>query len=55
MKVKSKMVKFNALFDLASQSNLISKDLLVRLGLPSISHPCPYCWVSGNSEFKVTQ
>ena len=34
---------------------MIVEDLVARLGLPVISHPCPYGWVSGNSEVKVTQ
>jgi len=42
VKVQAKMVKFDALFDFSSQSNLITKFLIARLGLPLISHPYPY-------------
>lgn len=50
-------MKIDALFDSRSQANLITTDLVKKLGLEVHDHPHPYPlgWVHKDAKLKVTK
>lgn len=55
VKVQEKMTRFDALFDMGSQSNLIEENIMEDIGLYIHPHPHPYAGISGNGEMQVTK
>jgi hypothetical protein len=57
IRVVSKHTKIDALFDLGSQVNLISKALVKKMGLDTKPHPKPYPlgWVCDKAKLNVTK
>jgi hypothetical protein len=57
IKIHMKQSKVNCLFDLSSQSNLISTQLVEKLGLETQDHPHPYPlgWVRQDVELEVSK
>jgi hypothetical protein len=55
IKIQVKKTKIDALFDSSSLDNLLSMDLVSKLGLEVHDHPSPYplSWVNKDTEIKV--
>jgi hypothetical protein len=55
--VISKRTKIDTLFDMGSQANLVSKDIVKKLDLETTPHPKPYPlgWICHNVKFHVTR
>ena len=49
--------RIDTLFDSGSQANLISKDLVKKLNLETVTHPRPYHlgWICKNENLQVTR
>ena len=57
IRIIAKHTKINTLFDSGSQVNLISEEVVKKLGLETKPHPKPYPlgWVVQNSQLQVIQ
>jgi hypothetical protein len=57
IRVVSKHIKIDTLFDTGSQANLISEDIFKKLKLETIPHPKPYLlgWICDNAKLQVTR
>eukprot|EP00253_Pinus_taeda_P018942 PITA_18942 len=55
--VVSKNQKIDTLFDSGSQVNLISEEIVKKLGLTTTPHkkPCPLGWLNDNAQLQVTR
>lgn len=55
IKIEPKTTKIESLFDLLLQVNIISVDLVKKMGLEVHDHPIPYPlgWVNKDVELKV--
>jgi hypothetical protein len=56
IRVVTKHIKVETLFDLGSQVNLISEDIVMKFGLTTTLHQKPYTlgWVHDNAKLRVT-
>lgn len=57
IKIQVKKMKIDALFNSGSYVNLITTDLVKKLGIKAHDHPIPYRfgWVNTEVEIKVTK
>ena len=57
VRVIAKHIKFDMLFDSGSQVNLVSEEVVKKLGLATIPHEktYPLIWVTNDAQFQVTK
>jgi hypothetical protein len=57
IRVVSKHIKIDTLFDTGSQANLISEETVKKIKLETIPHPKPYPlgWICDNAKLQVTR
>jgi hypothetical protein len=57
IRVVSKHTKIDTLFDIGSQTNLISEETIKKIKLETIPHPKPYPlgWICDNAKLQVTR
>ena len=57
VRIISKHTKIDTLFDSGSQVNLISEEIINKLGLETKPHPKPYPlgWLQENTQMQVTK
>ena len=57
VRIISQHTKIDTLFDNGSQVNLISEEIVRKLGLETKTHPMPYPlgWLQENTQMQVTK